>query len=328
MSDKEKKNLLQLNTENNPFDAEAQKLGGRFTEKITGKGIVYCPPNAILVKENRFTGKITFARGAGLKFMIPLIYKTHFVLASKVNVDYEKIKYPTKDGIDASVDFALFIRITDPAKYKISSAKPMEDLKITICELIKNYVRSMTYDQLSRAKFDLKAIDRDGSLKKFEELNGIEVTGGKFKQIELPEHLKRIYDDKVEAENSQRVAEVKIRTKMMEEMAKIEREKKKREAEREIIMNEIVAYVQMYKTQVPGATDAEISKLIRDLLQMKTANNSYFVGGDSKLSSDVLRGDAMGRAFSNANNSGRAQRPVVQNSMPQQVNGVQPKVKR
>lgn len=312
-----KKNLLLLNTENNPFDAEAQKLGGMFIERKTGKGVVFVPPNAILVKENRFTGKITFARGAGFKKVLPFIHRTHFVLASKVNVDYEKIKYPTKDGVDASVDFALFIRISDPSKYKINSAKPMEDLKITICELIKNYVRSVTYDQLSRAKFDLKAIDRDGSLKKFEELNGIEVTGGKFKQIELPEHLKRLYDDKVEAGKRQEVAEVENRTKMINKQAELER-----------IQNEIVTYVKMYKTQVPDATNAEISKLIKDLLQMKMANTSYFVGGDSKLSSDVLRGAAMGKAFSNGSNASRSQNSNVQGSTSQQVNGVQPKVKR
>ena len=137
------RNLVQLNVGANPIDAEAQKLGGMFTKKGLGKFVVYCPPNAILVKENRLTGNVTFAKGSGLKFMVPVIYKTYFVLASQVNVDYEKIKYQTLDGIDASIDLALFVRVTDPTKYKINSAKPMEDLKITICDESKSVINTV-----------------------------------------------------------------------------------------------------------------------------------------------------------------------------------------
>ena len=284
------RNLVQLNVGANPIDAEAQKLGGMFTKKGLGKFVVYCPPNAILVKENRLTGNVTFAKGSGLKFMVPVIYKTYFVLASQVNVDYEKIKYQTLDGIDASIDLALFVRVTDPTKYKINSAKPMEDLKITICECLKNYVRNRTYDNLVNASFDLNAIDQNNALRDFEDANGIKVTGGRFKSIELPEHLKSIFDDQVEAEKRKKVVAVENKIKEEQKVSELKR-----------VQMEIEKYSELVRKVVPDVTDEELMKV----LKLKFASNSYFVDGNSNYSSDILRGTVQGQAISQGLNASK-----------------------
>lgn len=274
-------NLINLNVDINPFDAEAQKKGGMFTRKAVGKFCVYVPPGAMLVKEDRFTGEVTWEKGSGLKFMVPFMYKTHFVLASQVSVDYEKVKYQTADGIDANVDFALFVRIVDPTKYKIASAKPMENLKLYADELIKNYVRAHNYDYLVKDNFSLDKIDPNGKLRRFCNDNGIEVVDGKFKKIELPEHLKKIFDDKVEAENEKKVTEVKNDIEKLKKQAEIERFKL-----------EVEGYVNVVKQMIPSISNDDLVAIVK----MKFgAKNSYYMDGKSGVSmDDVVRSAIFG----------------------------------
>lgn len=274
-------NLISLNADINPFDAEAQKKGGMFTKKAVGKLCVYVPPGAMLVKENRFTGEVTWERGSGLKFMTPFMFKTHFVLASQVSVDYEKMKYQTADGVDASVDFALFVRVVDPAKYKIASAKPMENLKLYVDELVKNYVRSHNYDYLVKDTFDLNRVDSDGKLRRFCDENGIEVTGGKFKEFGLPDHLKKIFDDKVEAEKEKEVTEVKNDIEKLKKQAEIERFKL-----------EVEGYVNVVKQMIPSISNDDLVAVVK----MKfAAKNSYYMDGKSGVSmDDVVRSAIFG----------------------------------
>ena len=303
------KNSIRLDPVVNPFDRTAQKEGGLYVRKK--RKISFwerVPVGTYLVKENLITGKVTSSNEAGIKFMAPFIYQIYFESSKSENVDYEKVNFQTRDGLDVTVDFSLLVVISDPTKYKISSAKPMENLKLLITDLVRRYIIVTDYDDLKRVSFDLNEIDPYGELNTYEDENGVRVIGGNFKTIDLSKHLKDIYDNEKEAKMRQKVAEVDNETKkatsLKEEEAVLERLKMTKQALMDM-----------------GYSAENSEKLINEAYFTLTSKKSYnFTGTATQNSSQIVGAEIIAAAVADAvKNANSGLKSNQQNSNPNRL---------
>lgn len=187
------------------------------------------PENCVLVKKNRFTGKIKIKgksliktlfpniriplsdNTSGLKILNPLLSKGILVSTVDRTIDYEKIEYLTQDQIMANVDIAIVVHISDPAKYMLRGKEQLNQLSVLIKKLLRVYVSAHDFNDLTTGSCNIVAFDPQNELASFENQYGIKVKNVIFKEVKLPERLQKIVNDAAEEEANRKAQAVKLR---------------------------------------------------------------------------------------------------------------------
>lgn len=263
------------------------------------------PENCRLVTENRFTRKITFYGGFGLKWIPPIFTKTILVPAPMMEgiKTVKDIKCLSKDKIEVGIDLTLSMNITNPAKYMRKGKHQLKQLTSIVNRLLRVYIANKNFDDLVTKECDLYKFDPRGELLTFEEENGIRINKVIFEKIELPERLKKLYNDAAEEEQRRKAQEVKLRAEKekatmdaeilkIKTEAEVERLKKLEEVKADAYINKMNKLIHSLKTQ--GIPDEGIAEYLKTVI-MAEHGNAIFMGGNNR-SNDIAMGIAAGNA--------------------------------
>lgn len=258
------------------------------------------PENFRLVTINRFTQKVSFKDGFGLKFIPPLFVKTILVPAPQLNgvKDFEGLVFKSKDHIDMTINFSVTMNISNPVKYKQKGCTQFNDFNNLIQSLLRYYVANRGWEEIYTGRNDnLSLFDPQRDLVEFAEECGITVRAIRFTSVDIPKVLKQGFNDKAEAE--QRLQAQKIELQIKEEAAQSEAKRVEIMAQAKAKEIEIVegAKVDIDKRQFDmfvtaarqvGMTDQQVSKLMN--IVQATKGNAFVSLGENNMASNIAAG--------------------------------------
>ena len=306
--------FIPSNMDGDRTDFTEQKVG--FYRKV--------PDNCALVRINSFNGHISLVSGrdkngnivgGGFKIMPPFITKSILVPIIDRTIDYPVVKCLTNDGIEAKVDIALKVRITDPVLYIREGKYQLDQLKTKTMSLLTVFIKKNNFDKINAGKIELAKFDpeivgeRSGILQStyadFEKRYGIHVDSVQLKSIKLPDNLQEIYNDQVE-ERQKRIAQ---KEKLAAQQEKAEMEAKivgigaKAEAQRiqtiEQARLDISAKI-LNMLENKQISREQIADILRAQMLKDSANTVNILGGNNGISNSVAAGIVAGnRASSN-----------------------------
>lgn len=148
-------------------------------------------------------GKLHGLKGPGLFTIIPLVDQVKMVDMRVLAVDIPQQQVITRDNVPVSINGVLFFRVVRPAE----ALTQVQDYRFVVSQYaqtsLRDVVGQMTLDQLltEREKIALMIEeDVDKDTKDW----GLEVTGLRLQDIEMPEDLKRIMSRQASAEREKR----------------------------------------------------------------------------------------------------------------------------
>jgi regulator of protease activity HflC (stomatin/prohibitin superfamily) len=200
-------------------------------------------------------GKYKDIKGPGIFLIVPLIDQIRMVDTRVLAVNIPKQQVITRDNVPVTIDGVLFFRVVNAAEAIIM----VQDYRFVVGQYaqtsLRDVIGQMTLDQLLIEREQIaKAIEAhvDKDTKGW----GLEVTGLRIQDIDMPEELK----------------------KMMSRQASAEREKRatitKAEGDREAAMNLAAAARTM--SESPGAMQLRTLQTIDGL--GPTASNTVVIG--------------------------------------------------
>lgn len=267
------------------------------------------PGNCRLVSENVFTRVPKFVKGTGVKFIPPLFVKTILVPGPELEgiKTFKDIKCLSKDKIEIGMDLSLSMCIEDPSKYVRKGKHQMNQLTSIVNRLLRIYVANRNFDDLVVSECDIAKFDQNNELDFFCEENGIRINKVIFEKIELPERLKKLYNDAAEEEQRKKAQAVKLsaeldKAKTEAEILKIQSEAEAQKISKiEAVKNK--AYVDKMSSLIEtmlnkGVPVEEISDYVKTII-MSENGNTIFMGGNSK-SNDIAMGVAAGKRAESA----------------------------
>lgn len=256
------------------------------------------PENFRLVKINRITQKIRAEEGFGLKWVLPLLTKTILVPAEILDgkQEYKNIECLSNDKIEISVDLTIIMNITDPAKYKRKGTTQLSQLNSIIKRLLRIYVDKKNFDELVAEECNLAQFDQNGALRDFENECGIRVNKVIFERVQLPEHLKKLYNDKAEEEQKRKAQRIRLQAeqekaeaeaKIMNVQAKAEAEKIKiiESAKLDAYINKMTQFVDTLRAQ--GIPANEIAEQLKLEIASKNGNAIFMSGNNNGMGNDI-----------------------------------------
>jgi regulator of protease activity HflC (stomatin/prohibitin superfamily) len=220
-------------------------------------------------------GKFHTIKGPGLFMIIPLIDQIRMVDTRVLAVNIPKQQVITRDNVPVTIDGVLFFRVQNAAEAIIM----VQDYRYVVTQYaqtsLRDVIGQMTLDQLLTEREEIaKSIERH--VEKDTKGWGLEVTGLRIQDVDMPEELK----------------------KMMSRQASAEREKRatitKAEGDKEAAVNLALAARTMAES--PGAMQLRTLQTIDGL--GPTASNTVVLA----LPVDVLEGV---RTFSDALGGGK-----------------------
>ena len=280
------------------------------------------PENSVLVKMNRFTGrlkvstsfrtKLSGLRGesqelktGGGRFLNPIFTKSILVPIMDRDIDYPRAFYDTSDGIHANVDIALKVKITDPILYLKYGRYQLAQLNILTQNLLRTYIKSKKYDELSSGRISLNEFDpvvagqnggnAQSAYDDFEKRYGIKVETVQLKDIKLPPNMQKIYDDKKEAEKRKEAQQVQLEAAQEKALAEAKILKIRAEAEAERNKKLIASRIQGLIDS--GVSPDRINEELGTIIATGSPNANVIVGGNSR-SNDVAAGVVVGQNIS------------------------------
>jgi regulator of protease activity HflC (stomatin/prohibitin superfamily) len=146
-------------------------------------------------------GKLHGLKGPGLFTIIPLVDQVRMVDTRVLAVDIPQQQVITRDNVPVSINGVLFFRVVRPAE----ALTQVQDYRFVVSQYaqtsLRDVVGQMTLDQLltERERIALM-IEEDKDTKDW----GLEVTGLRLQDIEMPEDLKRIMSRQASAEREKR----------------------------------------------------------------------------------------------------------------------------
>jgi regulator of protease activity HflC (stomatin/prohibitin superfamily) len=200
-------------------------------------------------------GKYKDIKGPGIFLIVPLIDQIRMVDTRVLAVNIPKQQVITRDNVPVTIDGVLFFRVVNAAEAIIM----VQDYRFVVAQYaqtsLRDVIGQMTLDQLLTEREQIaKAIEEhvDKDTKGW----GLEVTGLRIQDIDMPEELK----------------------KMMSRQASAEREKRatitKAEGDKEAAMNLAAAARTM--SESPGAMQLRTLQTIDGL--GPTASNTVVIG--------------------------------------------------
>ena len=148
-------------------------------------------------------GKFLDIRGPGLFVVIPLIDQVRMVDTRVTAVNVPKQQVITRDNVPVSIDGVLFFRVDRPADAIIQ----VQDYRYAISNYSQTSLRDVigqhTLDQLLTEREQI-ARSIEGHVEKDIKGWGMEVTGLRIQDIDMPEELKKMMSRQASAEREKR----------------------------------------------------------------------------------------------------------------------------
>jgi regulator of protease activity HflC (stomatin/prohibitin superfamily) len=148
-------------------------------------------------------GKFRNVRGPGLFVIVPLIDQLRMIDTRVQTIQIARQQVITKDNVPVSVDAVLFCKVQNPADAVIK----VQDFRFAISQYARTSLRDvigqMTLDQLLAEREQIetaiaKHVERDTRAW------GLEVTGIRMEDIDMPEELKKMMSRQASAEREKR----------------------------------------------------------------------------------------------------------------------------
>jgi regulator of protease activity HflC (stomatin/prohibitin superfamily) len=148
-------------------------------------------------------GKFQDVKGPGLFLIIPLIDQVRKVDTRVLAVNIPKQQVITRDNVPVTIDGVLFFRVAQPADAIIM----VQDYRFLVSQYaqtsLRDVIGQMTLDQLLVEREQIaKAIE--AHVEKDTKGWGLEVTGLRIQDIDMPEELKKMMSRQASAEREKR----------------------------------------------------------------------------------------------------------------------------
>jgi regulator of protease activity HflC (stomatin/prohibitin superfamily) len=148
-------------------------------------------------------GKFHDVKGPGLFMIIPLIEQIRMVDTRVLAVSVPKQQVITRDNVPVTIDGVLFFRVAAPADAIIM----VQDYRYVIAQFAQTSLR----DVIGQMSLDQLLVEREKIAKAIEEHVekdtkgwGLEVTGLRIQDIDMPEELKKMMSRQASAEREKR----------------------------------------------------------------------------------------------------------------------------
>ncbi|GIW88561.1 MAG: membrane protein [Isosphaeraceae bacterium] len=148
-------------------------------------------------------GKYRDTRGPGLFVVIPFIDQVRMVDTRVLAVNVPKQQVITRDNVPVTIDGVLFFRVKNAAEAIIS----VQDYRY----VISNYAQTSLRDVIGQMNLDQLLTEREQIAKLIEQHVendtkgwGLEVTGLRIQDIDMPEELKKMMSRQASAEREKR----------------------------------------------------------------------------------------------------------------------------
>jgi regulator of protease activity HflC (stomatin/prohibitin superfamily) len=148
-------------------------------------------------------GKFSSIKGPGLFLIVPLVDQVRKIDTRVLAVNIPKQQVITRDNVPVSIDGVLFFRVTNAAEAFIS----VQDYRY----VISNYAQTSLRDVIGQMTLDQLLVEREQVAKSIEHHVGndtkgwgLEVTGLRIQDIEMPEDLKKMMSRQASAEREKR----------------------------------------------------------------------------------------------------------------------------
>jgi regulator of protease activity HflC (stomatin/prohibitin superfamily) len=148
-------------------------------------------------------GKYKDTRGPGLFLIIPLIDQVRMVDTRVLAVNIPKQQVITRDNVPVTIDGVLFFRVVNAAEAIIM----VQDYRFVVAQYaqtsLRDVIGQLTLDQLLTEREQIsKAIE--AHVEKDTKGWGLEVTGLRIQDIDMPEELKKMMSRQASAEREKR----------------------------------------------------------------------------------------------------------------------------
>lgn len=160
--------------------------------------------NAIIFSLGKFDRIIE----PGLNFIFPFIERAHVVDIRILTIDIPKQQVITKDNVPVSVNGVVYFKVIDSAKAIIK----VQDYVYAVSQ----YAQTALRDVIGQMSLDEVLAERTNVGEKIEKMVekesvawGIEVTGIKMQDIDMPEDLKRLMSRQASSEREKRATIIK-----------------------------------------------------------------------------------------------------------------------
>ena len=144
----------------------------------------------------------------GLNFIFPFIERTHLVDIRILTIDIPKQQVITKDNVPISVNGVVYFKVIDPVKAIIK----VQDYVYAVSQ----YAQTALRDVIGQMSLDEVLAERTNVGQKIEQMVekesiawGVEVTGIKMQDIDMPEDLKRLMSRQASSEREKRATIIK-----------------------------------------------------------------------------------------------------------------------
>ncbi len=148
-------------------------------------------------------GKFQDVRGPGLFLIIPVIEQVRMVDTRVLAVNIPKQQVITRDNVPVTIDAALFFRVTNAAEALII----VQDYRYVITQ----YAQTSLRDVIGQMTLDQLLVEREHIAKSIEQHVehdtkgwGLEVTGLRIQDVDMPEELKKMMSRQASAEREKR----------------------------------------------------------------------------------------------------------------------------
>lgn len=270
------------------------------------------PQNFRLVKVNIFTKKVIAKDGFGFKFAAPLFTRTILVPITAGTKRFNSLQCTTSDGIDIKIDLAVVMRITDPAKYMDQGKTQLEQLTALINRLLRVYTASREFDQILPNECQINEFDPNGLLATFEAQNGIHIEHTIFEKVELPERLKKLYNDQAEERQRRRAQAERLQAEREKALVDAEITKINAEAEAKKIKITEEAKSEAYVKRMEQLVNMLIGKGIPvekivehiNTIIASEKGNTIFMNSGNGMANDIAMGGIAANRVSNNNGFG------------------------
>ncbi len=148
-------------------------------------------------------GKFSSIKGPGVFFIIPLIDQVRVIDMRVLAMDIPAQQVITKDNVPVKINGVLFFKVDNPADAIIK----VQDYRYAISQYsqtsLRDVIGQMTLDQLLVEREEIgRAIE--STVEKDTEGWGLEVTGIRIQDIDMPEDLKKMMSRQASAEREKR----------------------------------------------------------------------------------------------------------------------------
>jgi regulator of protease activity HflC (stomatin/prohibitin superfamily) len=148
-------------------------------------------------------GKFHCMKGPGLFMIVPLVDQVRMIDTRVLTVNFPKQQVITRDNVPVTIDGVLFFRVQNAADAIIM----VQDYRYMIAQYsqtsLRDVVGQMTLDQLLTEREEIaKLIEKH--VEKDTKGWGLEVTGVRIQDIDMPEELKKMMSRQASAEREKR----------------------------------------------------------------------------------------------------------------------------